>query len=353
MTSAYWAVTIAVAGLLGCGCEPSSAASRIGGISNEAVVASVNGEPIVVAELLTAAAHARAGVLADFRARYGARIDGGFWTARFGGERPIDALKPKALELAIRRKVEQLLMKQEGILPDASYRGYLALLASENQRRREALRTGVPIYGPEQYSEQDYLEYLISNGTIALEERLPGLVAGDAELLREYEAVKSSLFNRGRRIRVEVAQREYPARDGDHGRAKQAARAAMMAVVERVRHGDPLATAVQHREGMTIVEAAVDDAPEHARTIGPPDVVKSAARSLDVNAYSDVLDTGHSWLIVHCLGVESLGYLPFEQARSSLHRRHIQLAFEAHVQDLVDHAVIEIDRRGFEQVAMR
>jgi hypothetical protein len=344
---------VAAVARLGCACETSSAGSSIGGISNETTVASVNGESIVVAELLIAASHARGGIVADFSTRYGARVDEGFWTARFGGERPIDALKRKALELAIQRKAEQLLMKQQGILPDASYHGYLALLASENRRRREALRTGLPIYGPQQYGEQDYLEYLISNGIIELEARLPGLAAGDAELRREYEALKPSMFGRGRRRRIDVAQREYLVGEGDRDRAREAAKAAMMAVAERVRHGDALATAVQHTAGVRIAETELDDTPERDLGAGAGDALKRAARSLDADAYGDVMDTGHSWAMMHCLGVESPRYLSFEEARPRVQHRHIERAFEAHVQDLIDRAVIEIDRSVYEQVVVR
>jgi len=347
-----WLLVVALAGLE-CACAATGVVPGAGDISSETVVASVNGEPIVVAELLIGASHERAGVIADFSARHGARVDDRFWTTRFGGERPIDILKRRALELAVKRKLEQLLMKDHAVLQDPSYHAYLARLAGENARRSEALRTGQPIYGPEQYGEREYLEYLMSNGVIALKEQLPGLAGSELELRHEYEAVKTSMFDRGRQIRVEVAQREYPAGARDHDQAKQAARAAMAAVAARVRRGDTLAAAVQHVAGVVLTETAFGDAPDRAIAVGPRDVVRQAARSLGLYAYSDVLDSGQSLVVVHCIAVESLGYLSFEDTRRYLQHRHIERAFEARVQDLIERAAVKLDRRVYERVAVK
>jgi acylphosphatase len=160
------------------------------------------------------------------------------------------------------------------------------------------------------------------------------------------------MFSRGRRVRVEVTQREYLASDDDHDRTKQAAKAAMMMIHERIRRGDALATAVRHAMGVSVAEIALDDVPGRVRGVGARDVVKDTGRSLDVNGYSDVVDTGHSWAIVHCLGVEPLRRLSFEEAKSRLQHRHIEHAFEAHVQDLVDRAAVEINRDVYEQLAV-
>lgn len=185
-------VTTTIAAGLACACNLGSAATTDAAISDDAAVATVDGTPIAAAELRMFVAQARGGVVEQFSARYGARVDGRFWSTRFGGERPADLLRDAALALAVRSKLVQILMRDHGLLDDVSLRGQRTRLARENLRRREALQTGQPIYGPQQYGEREYIDYVISNGVIALKERLPGLAGDDAELAKDYEATKNS-----------------------------------------------------------------------------------------------------------------------------------------------------------------
>jgi hypothetical protein len=346
-----FAVSVAVC--VACACSKGATAASTPDTPTEAIVASVNGEPILVAELQVAAGHVRARVAADFTARYGVAANGAFWTTPLGTERPVDVLKQQALAVAVERKVEQLLMRDQGILPDVSHREYLAALDRENARRREALERGEPIYGPQQYGEQEYLEYLISNGIVALKQRLFGLAASDAELRRDYDAVKVSTFSRGRRVRVEVVQQDYSRDARQDGRARQAAAAAMSRIQTQVRDGVTLTATAARNPGVALSELVVEDGPRTVNRFGARDLVQEAALKLDLHGYSHILDTGHSLAIVHCVAIEPLGYRSFEEVRAQLQYQHIDRALHARVQQLVDRADVRIDRSVYDGVVVQ
>jgi len=71
------------------------------------------------------------------------------------------AILDAARDEAIRTVVQFELAQRTGLIPDASYRAFLAGLAAENKRRADAIAAHEPIYGPTEYREADYLGYLL------------------------------------------------------------------------------------------------------------------------------------------------------------------------------------------------
>jgi hypothetical protein len=118
-------------------------------------IATVDGEPVTAAELELATGSLRVVAKSDVR-------DSG-------------------LRLAIRRKVQQLVMRELGLVSDVSYRGFLLDLSRENERRRTAIAMGERIYGPQELHERTYFEYVLSIGAIRLKERATTLVPSKRE----------------------------------------------------------------------------------------------------------------------------------------------------------------------------
>jgi hypothetical protein len=71
-----------------------------------------------------------------------------------------------AIRVAVRRKVEQIIMKETGVQKDISYVGFLEGLRSENERRQRMRASGGRIYGPETYGEREYFEHVFLSNVI-------------------------------------------------------------------------------------------------------------------------------------------------------------------------------------------
>ncbi|MEO8093864.1 MAG: hypothetical protein ABI632_02915, partial [Pseudolysinimonas sp.] len=74
-----------------------------------------------------------------------------------------------------------------GLLTDPTYATFVKSLAAENQRRRDAVAQNEPIYGPQQYSEPNYLDYMLGE----FRYRLPPLLGESGQIDATQDAIGS------------------------------------------------------------------------------------------------------------------------------------------------------------------
>jgi hypothetical protein len=130
------------------------------------VVATIDATPIPMRELQIFLNKERAQTLAAYP-NASAGADAAFWTTRQGTQTPADHILNAALQDVARVTVQFKLAARYNIPAPKDYNSILQALVSENSRRHEAVAKHQPIYGPIEYSESNYLDYLI--GQIAFE----------------------------------------------------------------------------------------------------------------------------------------------------------------------------------------
>jgi hypothetical protein len=147
-------------------------------------VMTVNGEPVCEDEFIGTMSGLREKIFYHFSRKHDAGNKSEFWTTDYGGEVPADLLIQSTVEDMIRFKVEQLVMKTHGIAEDVCYEAFLEDLKQENQRRRSAMADNLPVFGPFQYEEKAYYQYLHSERTSKLKQLLAEkeLLPGDGEI---------------------------------------------------------------------------------------------------------------------------------------------------------------------------
>ncbi|MEI7980239.1 MAG: metallophosphoesterase [Bacteroidota bacterium] len=144
----------------------------IPGSGDIAAVARVNGEPISVREFMLMAQKGRAEVIRFFRIHYNLEFGEDFWTQVTDGKSPSEMLKRRTLDTLVSMKLQQITARNLGLTGDISYKGFLLGLENENRRRLDAKNKGKVIFGPVQYSEEVYYDYLFSNLVIALKKKM-------------------------------------------------------------------------------------------------------------------------------------------------------------------------------------
>ncbi len=169
------AITVAV--ILFCVCERKET-----GINPDTVVATVDGEPLVFAEFCFAAGDIRSDVISYFYNTYSAEQTEDFWESEFNGENPNLRLYSLSFEEAVRIKTEQIMMREYGIADDLSYKTFYDSFIAENKRRAKALENDEIIYGPKQYTEISYYEYLHNNRLLKLKAAINKKLSGNDEL---------------------------------------------------------------------------------------------------------------------------------------------------------------------------
>ena len=142
-------------------------------LSKEQYVAYVNGEGLAVTMFKQYLAKNKAQVYSQFSQKYPILNPSGFWQTTFGNnEIPAEVLKKKALDESVNILVQQILAKKEGLLEDISYSGFLEKLETTNEYRKQSVTNKKIIYGPAEYTEVAYFDYLLSLVVIELKDRL-------------------------------------------------------------------------------------------------------------------------------------------------------------------------------------
>lgn len=170
------------------------------------VILTINGESVTKAEFLSIMSSLKGSIYSRFAQKYGVSDSENFWNTSFNGEVPIDILKEETVNKLKVIKVEQILMKNNGIASDISYEGFLQALKEENQRRKKAVSQNEPIYGPVQYDELVYYDVLHQNRLERLKLKLiPGeLSPSDAD--KKYKDMLNKLIDE---VKLEINEKAY------------------------------------------------------------------------------------------------------------------------------------------------
>lgn len=134
------------------------------GLSHNAKVFTVNDNNVTYGEFRLISEKHRGEVVTYFYSTHNVNEGLDFWgnDTYFGGESPLQKLKDMTIQTLTKVKVEQQLMVEYGIIDSSemSYKVFKKLLRAENSKRAELIASGGEVYGPEQYTESSYFDYL-------------------------------------------------------------------------------------------------------------------------------------------------------------------------------------------------
>jgi hypothetical protein len=322
--------------------------------SAEPWVAKVDGEPLSARLFERRLTRSRAAAYRYFGQKYNVSDSADFWTTPHDGETPLDWLKVRTLDECVRILVEQKLARDHGVLADASYLAFLQRLERENQRRREAVAAGEPIYGPQQYGEDEYFSYSFTNMVIELKRRLAAdeFAASDDVLRQRYEQSKDMLYSRGDRV-VALAIRVPFARRSEKGLTRDEAQGTIAELRAKL---TPDATL----EGLeascgtaaSVEETAFDDSSARADGMIRA-VARSEAMKLSPGQLSPVFEERMSFWVMKCVSREPLGYRPFDEVKDNVRLRYVDEKYGALVIGLASKAQVDINRDVYNAIRAR
>lgn len=146
------------------------------GIPKGKTVAYIGDLPISYGEFSLIMSEQRGDVVSYFYENYHIDESKDFWDKDtvFGDECPLEVLKSNVLETLKTKKAEQLLMIENKVVKkeDLTYENFYKLWQNENETRQKTIDDGGVVYGPEQYSEVGYYNYLQNMRKIELREIL-------------------------------------------------------------------------------------------------------------------------------------------------------------------------------------
>ncbi len=328
--------------------------------SDTATVASVNGEAIATGEFMLIARQKRAKVIRHFAELYQCTYSAGFWEKQFDGHTPAAHLKQATLDTITFIKIQQLTAKQNGLIDDITYAGFHKKLNDENLRRKNAVAQKKVIYGPVQYSEVVYFNYLFSNLVISLKQKLDEKIFRiSAEKLRaQYEKDKDSLYRKGyvtnalvlRATPIEVNSRE---REDWQAKVKLQWNEIAGRSGVGVREFESCSRLAKSDEPyiLGIEQLVVNDsvhAPEEEDVFVT--MMKEKAVELKPGQTSQAFQYRQALCVVLVTGRTSLGYRSFEACREIVRSKLLDELYLDYIADLAKKAIVRINENNYSAI---
>jgi hypothetical protein len=165
-------------------------------IKADAIVMTVDGEPVSVAEYILVMEGRTSEVFNYFNGKSGLEDHLGYWKDDGKPENPILRLRSVVTEEFRRIKTIQGLAKKKGLMKDVSFAAFSEGLIKENARRQKAVDNNQVIYGPRQYQAYRYYYFQLKDLEQALLEAFqkePTNAIPDPEIERFYADNKAGI----------------------------------------------------------------------------------------------------------------------------------------------------------------
>lgn len=337
-----------------------------GRLSDQALVAEVNGSPITLKEFKNEMERQRASVIDSFRRLYGAEYGSHFWKTSYMGETPESDVKKRALDEIVKLKIELKLAEQHGLVQGTSYADLQREMAKENGQREAALKAKQPIYGPVRLDESAFRNVYISKLRIHLKEILSEseLKASDEVLKQHYEQVKDTQYIDEDRVRFQKVSVSY--RDAKPGNGsdqqKQTAKKLLDSIKQLADQGKVMSGAVKAQQADNMGQQMIRYTEEelNANTAGSyfktqPMLFSILASGLREGGISSVYDEAilGEYALIQITDREALGYKSFDKAESDVRKSYVDTAYSAYLNKLTDEAKVEIIPKYYDRISMQ
>ncbi|MDF2923508.1 MAG: PpiC-type peptidyl-prolyl cis-trans isomerase [Paenibacillaceae bacterium] len=315
-------------------------------------LASVNDEPITVREFKMMMEKYRAAIYTYFNQKYGVNHSEHFWYESFQGEKPEELLRQKTLEELIFIKVQQILFKEEGLVRDIGYKSFLKDFKEENIRRKKSIDEKKIFFGPEQYSENQYYDYLFSNQVIKLKEKLSRekLETDDGELKQYYSANKDQKYRKIDSFKLE----KITVKADPEGNTAQSV---MEDILKKLNDGEALSRVAakyskEETPEVSLEEVILNEAvfSQNTRELV---TLKSAAEKLEEGQTGNVFTDDGFLTLIHCVERKDGGYYLFDDVKGMIGKEILDEKYNKYIEHLVGMAKVKIVEDVFHAVHVR
>lgn len=254
----------------------------------------------------------------------------------------LSELKEKALKECVRIKVQQKLGVDNGLMISAAYTDFLKRFDEENQRRREALSAGKVVYGPEQYTEDEYYSTAFSDLVFQLKEKLTFKVSKD-EIEAYYNSqVKKGTYKVPDTIVVNAAS--LPVSDNN------------IKIMDKVKaeigkKGKFLETCEKY--GLNIEKKILDESTQKEDNSPMNITFTNEAASLSVAQVSEVFLSTDSYYILECLSVTDNGIYSLEEVDDRIREYLKAQKYEEYIDQLVESAEVVINKKNYGEAEIK
>lgn len=322
----------------------------------DAYIATVDGVEIHVSEFQRAIDANRAGIIKYFHEKYDAAPSAAFWTTPYGGnEIPLELIKKKALEDSINQKIRQILAKEQEVLPDISYAGFIQNFNLENQRRQQAIKNHQVIFGPAQYTEEAYYEYMMANTALSVKNHLMehDWKPSEQQLITFYEANKRRLYHAPATVKVRQLSLSFlDANRNVDTLLKTQVKRKIEKAREKISSGISFEQAVKDIKQDDRVTEEVYNLDSYRHNVRSP--VAQASADLLPGEVSEIIEENGRFYLMQCMEKDQLGskYLAFDGIREQVLKDYIDNQYEQYVRERLTDAKVVLNEELYRNFLM-
>lgn len=316
--------------------------------SNTPAPVVVNGLAVPRAEFGWFMQQVKPGVIQFYKQKYNLEFGPGFWGKKRGGLTPRTLLQNRTRERVVREKVEQLLFKELGLIPDASYATFLDELVKTNRQRASAKSQGKVIYGPVNYTQLQYFDHSKAIRQMQAREILgrDRLVASEAELRAAYEKNKKP-YTSAPVSSWEIAALQSAGTAGDPEVETQIATAAK-SIHSRLKSGASVQQ-LKHEFGKThglvfTSERLADVEAERLAEMFSDGDTFARMQKLKPDRVTVLPASAGVTRVVKCVTRKPGELQPFEKVRAQVQKQVLRKNYEVLITELATKADVKIDQ---------
>ncbi|WP_018756184.1 peptidyl-prolyl cis-trans isomerase [Paenibacillus terrigena] len=282
-----------------------------------------------------------------FKRKYNAEYTEDFWTSTYDGENPLDYAKQKAMEELRKYKMQQILMREQGIVSDISYDAFLKQFETENEQREAKVRNGQPIYGPKQYGASEYYSYVQNMNVQRWMDQLTKetLKSESEEMFRStYEDMKREQFHRG--YSYEYEKISVP--------SATEAQSELEALKQQASTNDLSTEQVVKRLNLTQdihIERLSLDLDDKSKDDDLAQNLNLVLTEMKPGEFTALDSSGEDTVLYRLLAAKDKGYEPYEKVRAAVVQRFVQKQVELQVSQRLSKAVIEVHQEVLNRIS--
>jgi len=307
---------------------------------DESVVAWVNGQPITVGEYVRAMHGTRSTVVSRFLAQGRCQSEPDFWNTPTNGETPLEALRQATLDVLVETNVILMLARESGLIGYVSQEAILENLEEENIRRAQAVAAGQIIYGPQQFTEDVYLDLVIADIRAMLRMNAEeNANFTEEELMDNFERYWAGHVNNPGTYQIRKIHVSF---EYSH---EASARSNANAIHRRIQDGEDF-------EGPWNYAEVAGQYLCGMRGMGYQDQAPSlsAVMSLSIGEISDVYRDLDGYSILMLIDLHDMTYHSFEDSRFSISNAMAGRAFEEYLQKRIAEATVSVNSGLLERI---
>ncbi len=311
--------------------------------SDTIVVLAINGIPVVKSEYELIENKCKSEVIQKIKQEQKINFDQNFWTRKDFNPSPAQVLKQETLKALVKIKTEQNLAKKNGLISDFSYLGLLDNLKQENERRLIAIKNNQVIYGPRNYSLENYYDYVISNLIIKLKNYLEQkkFKLSDTDLKLIYERNKSEFRfkDKFKIVRISIINKDFKRLKGEKSqRIKKIADT----ILNQIKTNSFDATSFKNNQIEIRIDTLSDKPSDFVALEGekPAELSLLAQEIKMENGIKQVELENGNFEIYHIVQQTAGKLKSFESVKNAIKSRELSRMYENYISELASEAII-------------